>query len=56
MIGTLAYVSPEQAREQPITPAADIYAVGVILCRAAHPTCTFPPARPPLEVLSAHAK
>jgi serine/threonine protein kinase len=54
MIGTLAYVSPEQAREQPITPAADIYAVGVILFELLTRRVPFP-GTTALEVLSAHA-
>ncbi|MEX2502499.1 MAG: serine/threonine-protein kinase [Trueperaceae bacterium] len=32
--GTLAYLSPEQARGEPAVPASDLYAVGVILFRA----------------------
>jgi serine/threonine protein kinase len=54
LIGTLAYVSPEQAREQPITPAADLYAVGVILVRDADAQGALSGAST-LEVLSAHA-
>ncbi|MBK8259989.1 MAG: serine/threonine protein kinase [Nannocystis sp.] len=54
MIGTLAYVSPEQAREQPITPAADVYAVGVILFELLTRRVPFP-GTTALEVLSAHA-
>ncbi|MBK8262572.1 MAG: serine/threonine protein kinase [Nannocystis sp.] len=54
MIGTLAYVSPEQAREQRITPAADIYAVGVILFELLTRRVPFP-GTTALEVLSAHA-
>ncbi|MBK8260429.1 MAG: serine/threonine protein kinase [Nannocystis sp.] len=54
LIGTLAYVSPEQAREQPLTPAADIYAVGVILFELLTRRVPFPGTKV-LEVLSAHA-
>jgi serine/threonine protein kinase len=54
LIGTLAYVSPEQAREQAITPAADLYAVGVILFEMLTRRVPFPGAST-LEVLSAHA-
>ena len=32
--GTIAYLSPEQARGEPAVPASDLYAVGVILYRA----------------------
>ncbi|MBK8261912.1 MAG: protein kinase [Nannocystis sp.] len=54
MTGTLAYVSPEQAREQPLTSAADIYAVGVILFELLTRRVPFPGTKV-LEVLSAHA-
>jgi serine/threonine protein kinase len=54
LIGTLAYVSPEQAREEPITPAADLYAVGVILFEMLTRKVPFPGANV-LDVLSAHA-
>ncbi|MEL7497805.1 MAG: WD40 repeat domain-containing serine/threonine protein kinase [Planctomycetota bacterium] len=31
LIGTPAYMSPEQARQQPATPASDLYAIGAVL-------------------------
>jgi serine/threonine protein kinase len=31
VIGTPAYLSPEQARGEPITPASDLYALGLVL-------------------------
>jgi eukaryotic-like serine/threonine-protein kinase len=33
VLGTAAYLSPEQARGEPATPASDVYAFGVILFR-----------------------
>jgi len=54
LIGTLAYISPEQAREETLTPAADLYAVGVILFELLTRNVPFPGANT-LEILSAHA-
>lgn len=34
IVGSIGYMSPEQAAAQPLTPATDWYAVGVILYRA----------------------
>src|SRR4051794_9261498 len=33
-VGTAAYLSPEQVRGAPVTPAADIYALGLVLLEA----------------------
>jgi serine/threonine protein kinase len=54
MIGTLAYISPEQARDEPITTAADIYAVGVILFELLTRRPPFPGVNT-LQILAAHA-
>jgi serine/threonine protein kinase len=34
LVGTAAYLAPEQVRGEPITPAADIYALGLVLIEA----------------------
>ena len=50
--GTLAYLSPEQASGEPITPAADLYAVGVLLYRVL--TGEVPFSGSVAEVIAAH--
>mgnify|MGYP005852958627 CR=1 FL=1 len=54
LIGTFAYISPEQARDEPITTAADIYSVGVILFELVTRRPPFPGTNA-LQLLSAHA-
>ncbi len=50
--GTLAFLSPEQASSQPVSPASDLYSLGVLLywgvCRE------VPFSGEPAEVLAAH--
>jgi serine/threonine protein kinase len=40
--GTAAYLSPEQAQSQPLTPASDIYSLGLVLLECFTGTLAFP--------------
>lgn len=51
--GTIAYLSPEQARGEPATPASDVYGLGVVAYRAV--TGQAPFTGEVGEVLEAHA-
>jgi len=42
IIGTAAYLSPEQASGDPITPATDLYSLGLVLIEALTGTQPFP--------------
>jgi eukaryotic-like serine/threonine-protein kinase len=52
LIGTPAYLAPEQAIGEPATPAADLYALGIVAYRCL--TGTLPFDGPPLAVAIAH--
>ena len=52
LAGTVAYLSPEQARGEPATVASDLYAAGVILYRGV--TGEVPFSGTPQEVIEAH--
>ena len=51
MVGTASYLSPEQARGTEVGPAADIYALGLVLLEALTGERTFP--GPPMAAVMA---
>lgn len=54
MAGTLAFLSPEQALGQPVTPASDLYSLGALLYWGACREVPF--SGEPGEVVAAHLK
>ncbi|WP_066286440.1 serine/threonine-protein kinase [Arthrobacter sp. B6] len=42
MVGTAAYLSPEQAMGSPLTPATDIYSLGLVLLECIKQTVEYP--------------
>jgi serine/threonine protein kinase len=42
MVGTAAYLSPEQALGQPLSPASDIYSLGLVLLECIKGTVEYP--------------
>jgi serine/threonine protein kinase len=41
-LGTAAYLSPEQARAEPVTPASDVYSLGLVLLESLTGQVAFP--------------
>lgn len=54
LLGTAAYISPEQSRGEPATPATDVYAFGVLLYQMLTGRLPFEAANP-LEIAAMHA-
>lgn len=42
LLGTAAYLSPEQARAEPVTPASDVYSLGLVLLESLTGKVAYP--------------
>jgi serine/threonine protein kinase len=60
IVGTPEYISPEQARGDPVTPASDVYSLGIVLYEMITGSVPFPratdgePLRVALDVVRQH--
>ena len=52
LVGTAAYLAPEQVRGEPLTPAADIYALGLVLIEALTGRRAYPQDSGPAAVMA----
>src|SRR5262249_23134000 len=54
LVGSPAYITPEQIKGEPITPRADIYSLGLVLYETLANEKPFPEATTPLELIHKH--
>ena len=54
MLGTPDYLSPEQIRNEPLTPRTDIYSLGYVLYELLTGERAFPDATTPLDYMNKH--